>query len=51
MREEGSGWGTLVYLWQIHVYIWQNQYNIVNLKNEKKKKKERKMAVSVILPI
>ena len=49
MREEGSGWGTLVYLWQIHVDIWQNQYNIVNLKNEKKK--ERKMAVSVILPI
>ena len=41
-REEGSGWGTLVYLWQIHVYIWQNQYNIVNLKNEKKKKKKEK---------
>ena len=31
-REEGSGWGTCVYLWQIHVDIWQNQYNIVNLK-------------------
>ena len=28
-REEGSGWGTHVYLWQIHVDIWQNQYNIV----------------------
>ena len=28
-REEGSGWGTRVYLWQIHVDIWQNQYNIV----------------------
>ena len=28
-REEGSGWGTHVYLWQIHVDVWQNQYNIV----------------------
>ena len=23
-REEGSGWGTYVYLWQIHFDIWQN---------------------------
>jgi len=30
-REEGSGWGTQVYLWQIHFDIWQNQYNIVKL--------------------
>ena len=37
-REEGSGWGTHVYLWQIHVDIWQNQYNIVKLKNKSKKK-------------
>ena len=36
-REEGSGWGTCVYLWQIHVDIWQNQYNIVKLKNKIKK--------------
>ena len=35
-KEEGSGWGTRVYLWQIHVDIWQNQYNIVKLKNKKK---------------
>ena len=28
-REGGSGWGTRVYLWQIHVDVWQNQYNIV----------------------
>ena len=28
-REGGSGWGTPVYLWQIHVDVWQNQYNIV----------------------
>ena len=32
-REEGSGWGTCVYLWWIHVDIWQNQYNIVKLKS------------------
>ena len=25
----GSGWGTCAYLWQIHVEVWQNQYNIV----------------------
>jgi len=25
----GSGWGTHVYLWPIHVDVWQNQYNIV----------------------
>ena len=37
--EEGSGWGTRVYLWQIHVDIWQNQYNIVKLKNKIKLKK------------
>ena len=40
-REEGSGWGTHVYLWQIHFDIWQYQYNIVKLK-KKKKKKEKK---------
>ena len=33
-REEGSGWGTHVYLWQIHFDIWQNQYNIVKLKKK-----------------
>ena len=39
-REEGSGWGTHVYLWQIHFDTWQNQYNIVKLKNKIKLKKE-----------
>ena len=29
-REEGSGWGTHIYLWRIHFDIWQNQYNIVS---------------------
>ena len=29
-RWEGdSGWGTHVHPWQIHLNIWQNQYNIV----------------------
>ena len=23
-KEEGSGWGTHVYLWRIHFDIWQN---------------------------
>ena len=36
-REECSGWGTHVYLWQIHFDIWQNQYNIVKFKKKKKK--------------
>ena len=35
-REEGSGWGTRVYLWWIHVDIWQDQYNIVKLKKKQK---------------
>ena len=25
----GSGWGTRVHPWQMHVDVWQNQYNIV----------------------
>ena len=39
-REEGSGWGTHVYLWWIHFNIWQNQYNIVKFKNKIKFKKK-----------
>ena len=39
-REEGSGWGTHVYLWQIHFDIWQNWYNIVKFKNKTKLKKK-----------
>jgi len=35
-REEGSVWGTHVYLWQIHFDIRQNQYNIVKLNKIKK---------------
>ena len=39
-REEGSGWGTRVYLWWTHFDIWQNQYNIVKFKNKIKFKKK-----------
>ena len=39
--EEGSGWGTHVYLWRIHFDMWQNQYNIAKLKKIKKKRKEK----------
>ena len=31
-REGGSGWGVRVCLWQIHVDVWQDEYNIVKLK-------------------
>ena len=41
-REEGSGWGTHVYLWRIHFDIWQNQYNIVKFKNKIKLKLQKK---------
>ena len=43
-REEGSGWGTHVYLWRIRFNIWQNQYNIVKLK----KKKERNLSRNLL---
>ena len=40
-REEDSGWGTHVYLWQIHFDIWQNQYNIVKLNKTKQNKNKQ----------
>ena len=46
-REEGSGWGTRVYLWRIHVDIWQNQCNIVKLKNKIKELKYLNVAVII----
>ena len=48
--EEGSGWGTHAYLWQIHFDIWQNQYNIVKL-NKIKLKKEKKIKNTQIFNI
>ena len=47
-REEGSGWGPRVYLWWIHVDIWQNQYNIVKLKNKIKFLKKGKKKETVL---
>ena len=32
--------GTRVQPWQMHVDVWQNQYNIVKYKNNKNYKKE-----------
>ena len=43
-REEDSGWGAHVYLWRIHLDIWQNQYNIVKFKKKIKFKKKRKIS-------
>ena len=48
-REEGSGWGTHIYLWQIHFDIWQNQYNIIKLNKIKLKKKKGIVGVFGIL--
>ena len=47
-REESSGWGTRVYLWWVHVDIWQNQYNIVKLKNKIKKIRKKKKKTNVM---
>ena len=47
-REEGSGWGTHVYLWRIHFNIWQNQYNSVKFKNKIKKNKTRNMLLLTV---
>ena len=52
-RPRGMVWGgrrvldgehEYVYLWWIHVDIWQNQYNIVKLKNKIKKKRKEKQS-------
>ena len=49
-REEGSGWGTHVYLWQIDFDIWQNQYNIVKFKNKIKLKKKKVQRIRSLFP-
>ena len=44
--ERGSGLGTHVHPWQIHVDVWQNQYNIVislQLKLKKKRIGKKKL--------
>ena len=35
-KKGGSGWGTCVYLWWIHVDVWQNQYSIIEQNNNNK---------------
>ena len=52
-REEGSGWGTHIYLWWIHLDIWQNQYNIVKLNKIKLRKnwKKKKGCIQLLLII
>ena len=40
-REEGSGWGTHVYMWKSHFDLWQNQYNMVKLNKIKFKKNKK----------
>ena len=45
-REEGSGWGTHIYLWQIHFDIWQNQSNIVKLNKIKILKNDKKREIN-----
>ena len=39
LGQDGEHMYTCVYLWRIHFDIWQNQYNIVKLKNKIKLKK------------
>ena len=47
-REGGSGLGTHVHPWLIHVYVWQNQYIIVK-QNKVKIKIKKKTIKSNIL--
>ena len=48
-REEGSGWGTHVCLWQIHFDIWQNQYNLVKFKNKIKLRQKKSVYHCLVL--
>ena len=41
----------VVYLWWIHFDIWQNQYNIVKLKNKIKFKKIKKRDALIFILI
>ena len=48
-REEGGGFrmGNTCIPVADHVDIWQNQYNIVKLKNKRKKKKKNNKILSI----
>ena len=50
--EGGSGWGTCVHPWQMHVDVWQNQYNIFNINRNKiifKKRKKKNFPQFVVI--
>ena len=49
--EWGSGLGTHVYLWLIHVNVWQNQYSIVKQNKVKIKIKKTNNKKSSLLII
>ena len=46
-ERRGSGLGTHLHLWQIHVDVWQNQYNIVKFKNKIKLKKNKNVYITL----
>ena len=49
-RWEGdSGLGACIYLWWIHVNVWQNQYSIVKWKNKNKKKFLKKKSFYIVV--
>ena len=48
LMQEGSVWGTHVYLWWIPFDIWQNQYNIVKFKNKIKFKKSKHFSLKIL---
>ena len=43
--EGGSGLGTHVHPWRIHVNVWQNQYSIVKQNKVKIKIKKKRNAI------
>ena len=47
--ERGSGWGTRVHPWRMHVDVWQNQYNIVKKIIIKKKLSIRLNAILILI--
>ena len=49
-KAEGSGLGTHVHPWLIHVNVWQNQYSIVKQNKVKKKKLISCTKKNIIIP-
>ena len=43
--EGGSGWGTHVHPWWIHVSVWQNQYKLYSNKPPKKQTNETELRI------